>query len=122
MWFLSRCQDAAVSLVSRPPGMSASVLSGSLPFSAIVSLPALMLAALRKRRAVHRVGFWWHSIDLGDGVTTPGFKSPETLAGELDAIGLPTDLTGRSVLDVGGWDGWFAFEAERRGAGRVAVL
>ena len=65
--------------------------------------------------------FWWHSIDLGDGVVTPGVKGPELLAAEWDALELP-DLAGRSVLDVGGWDGYFAFEAERRGAARVAVL
>ena len=32
------------------------------------------------------------------------------------------DLTGKSVLDIGGWDGFFAFAAERRGAARVAVV
>ena len=31
----------------------------------------------------------------------------------------PDDLTGRTVLDVGAWDGFFSFEAERRGASRV---
>jgi tRNA (mo5U34)-methyltransferase len=80
-----------------------------------------MLNAMRKRRAVREVGFWWHSIDLGDGVVTPGGKSPEVLECELDVIDLP-DLAGRTVLDIGGWDGYFAFEAERRGASRVAVL
>jgi tRNA (mo5U34)-methyltransferase len=68
------------------------------------------------------VPFWFHSIDLGHGVVTNGHKPPATLAQELEAVGLPEDLTGMSVLDIGGWDGWFAFEAERRGAGRVAVL
>jgi tRNA (mo5U34)-methyltransferase len=80
-----------------------------------------MLDALRKRRAVREVGFWWHSIDLGDGVVTPGAKTPEVLESERQAIDLP-DLAGRTVLDIGGWDGYFAFEAERRGAARVAVL
>ncbi|HEX3976758.1 MAG TPA: DUF1698 domain-containing protein [Solirubrobacteraceae bacterium] len=65
--------------------------------------------------------FWWHSIDLGGGVVTPGVKSQALLAAEWDALKLP-DLAGRSVLDIGGWDGYFAFEAERRGAARVAVL
>ena len=65
--------------------------------------------------------FWWHSIDLGHGVVTPGHKSAEALRAELDALALP-DLRGRSVLDIGGWDGFFAFEAERRGARRVAVV
>ena len=34
---------------------------------------------------------------------------------------LPADLTGKRVLDIGAWDGWCAFEAERRGASVVAV-
>lgn len=65
--------------------------------------------------------FWWHSIDLGDGVVTPGVKGQALLAAEWDALQLPA-LAGLSVLDIGGWDGYFAFEAERRGAARVAVL
>src|SRR6204780_4689052 len=70
---------------------------------------------------VDSVPFWWHSIDLGDGLVTPGHKTPDVLARELEALRLP-DVRGRSVLDIGGWDGFFAFEAERRGARRVAVL
>lgn len=66
--------------------------------------------------------FWWHSIDLGGGIVTPGFKSSEILAAELEATELPTDLRGMSILDIGGWDGFFAFEAERRGAERIGVL
>jgi tRNA (mo5U34)-methyltransferase len=81
-----------------------------------------MFSAMRKRRAVQQVGYWWHSIDLGDGVVTPGFKTPELLANELQAIDMPEDLMGRSVLDVGTWDGFYAFEAERRGARRVVVV
>src|SRR5829696_6745276 len=74
------------------------------------------------RRLVDQVGVWFHSIDVGHGVTTPGLKSAETLAAELETMDLPEDLTGRFVLDIGGWDGYFAFEAERRGAAPVAVL
>jgi predicted RNA methylase len=32
------------------------------------------------------------------------------------------DLRGKSVLDVAAWDGFFSFEAERLGAGRVVTL
>jgi tRNA (mo5U34)-methyltransferase len=75
----------------------------------------------RLQEQVDEVPFWFHSIDLGHGVVTPGHKDPATLAAELDALSLP-DLRGRSVLDIGGWDGFFAFEAERRGAARVGVV
>ena len=59
---------------------------------------------------------WWHTIDLGNGIVTPG-KDPTPA--RLPEIRLPDDLTGLSVLDVGAWDGFFSFEAERRGARRV---
>ena len=36
-------------------------------------------------------------------------------------MGLPQDLSGRSVLDIGAWDGFFSFEAERRHAARVVA-
>ena len=34
---------------------------------------------------------------------------------------LPDDLRGKRVLDIGAWDGWFSFEAERHGASVIAV-
>jgi tRNA (mo5U34)-methyltransferase len=34
---------------------------------------------------------------------------------------LPEDLTGATLLDIGAWDGWFSFEAEKRGARVTAV-
>jgi tRNA (mo5U34)-methyltransferase len=59
---------------------------------------------------------WYHQIDLGHGITTPGV---EDSAYKLGRLGLPASLGGKSVLDIGSWDGFFAFEAERRGADRV---
>lgn len=67
------------------------------------------------------VGFWWHSIDLGEGVTTPGRKSAMWLRQELETLQLP-DLQGKSVLDIGAWDGYYSFAAERLGARRVLAL
>lgn len=64
---------------------------------------------------------WFHSIDLGDGLVTPGRKSAEALAREFAALRLP-DVTGKSVLDIGAWDGYFAFRCEALGAGRVVAL
>jgi tRNA (mo5U34)-methyltransferase len=67
------------------------------------------------RREVEQVK-WWHTIDLGHGIVTPGIDpTPQRLA----EIRMPESLTGRTVLDVGAWDGFFSFEAERRGASRV---
>lgn len=61
--------------------------------------------------------FWYHRIELPGGVVTPGF-SP------IDAAkyGVPADLTGKRVLDVGAWDGYWSFEALRRGAREVVAI
>lgn len=62
---------------------------------------------------------WFHRIDLGGGVVTPGQdESPA----KLERIRLPARLDGWSVLDIGAWDGFFSFEAERRGASRVVAV
>jgi tRNA (mo5U34)-methyltransferase len=73
------------------------------------------------RRLADSVPFWWYSIDFGDGVVTPGEKPADWLAVELEAVRLP-ELRGRTVLDIGAWDGFMSFEAERRGAARVVAL
>lgn len=59
---------------------------------------------------------WWHPIDLGGGIVTPGI---DVTPARLAEIRMPEDLSGLSVLDIGAWDGFFSFEAERRGARRV---
>jgi len=61
---------------------------------------------------------WFHTIDLGGGVVTPGIDdSPVRLA----RVQLPPSLEGKTVLDIGAWDGFFSFECERRGAARVVA-
>ncbi|MCB1039927.1 MAG: methyltransferase domain-containing protein [Acidimicrobiales bacterium] len=75
-----------------------------------------------RRMADDVVPHWWHSIDLGEGVVTPGRKDAATMRREIAALRLPEDLAGRSVLDIGAWDGAFSFECERRGADRVVAL
>jgi tRNA (mo5U34)-methyltransferase len=61
---------------------------------------------------------WYHSIDLGQGVVTEGSSTPETRVFEHELPG----FTGRSVLDIGAWDGYYSFLAERNGASRVVAL
>ena len=70
------------------------------------------------RREVARIR-WFHSIDLGHGIVTPG---EDRSARKLRSLHLPPSLDGRTVLDVGAWDGFFSFEAERRGAARVVAV
>jgi tRNA (mo5U34)-methyltransferase len=80
-----------------------------------------MYSKAELQRMVESAGTWWHSIDLGQGVVTPGRKSARFLAKELQSLQLP-DLAARSVLDIGAFSGFYSFEAERRGAARVVAL
>jgi len=72
-------------------------------------------AELRRQIAKTR---WFHAIELAPGLVTP---APDVTADRLGVLQLPADLSGKSVLDVGAWDGFFSFEAERRGAARVVA-
>jgi len=56
---------------------------------------------------------WYHSIDLGQGVVTPGLVDYRA---QLPFYGLPDSLAGKRVLDFATFDGFWAFEFERRGA------
>ena len=62
---------------------------------------------------------WFHSIDLGQGITTPG---TDDSAKKLAHLVLPADLAGKRVLDIGAYDGFFSFAAERAGAAQVVAL
>ena len=64
---------------------------------------------------------WWHSFELPDGRRIQGVCSVESLQDRIGRFPIPADLTGQRVLDIGTWDGWFAFEMERRGADVVAI-
>src|SRR2546425_4616709 len=68
--------------------------------------------------AVQRIR-WWHRIDLGNGIITPGHRD---VVEHASRIMMPQDLRGLTVLDVGAFDGGFSFEAELRGASRVVAL
>src|SRR5215212_10626501 len=73
-----------------------------------------------QREAFYSSG-WWHSIDLGHGNVTPGVHKIEELRDNYNRLGLPSDLSGKRLLDIGCWDGFYSFEAERHGAEVVAV-
>ncbi len=56
---------------------------------------------------------WYHSIDLPGGITTPGIVRNSRVVPRLH---LPESYAGKSVLDIGAWDGYYCFDAVRRGA------
>jgi len=67
--------------------------------------------------AVRSNPHWYHSIELAPGVVTPGFADLRKAAPRV----LPGDLAGIRAVDVGTFDGFWAFEMERRGALVTAV-
>ncbi|MFN0111003.1 MAG: DUF1698 domain-containing protein [Blastocatellia bacterium] len=66
-------------------------------------------------------GSWWHSIDLGNGVVTPGVHSLAEMQELYQSLNLPEDLSGKTLLDIGCWDGFYTFETERHGAQVTSV-
>jgi tRNA (mo5U34)-methyltransferase len=95
-----------------------------LPEKSTVSTPSSVAAGVpipqdpAELRALVGSYMWHHQIELGNGLVTPGRdRSAEKLA----ALELPR-LAGKSVLDIGAWDGYFSFAAERLGASRVVAL
>ena len=61
---------------------------------------------------------WYHTLELAPGVRTPGWFDLREIAAEI----LPPSLAGRRCLDVGTFDGFWAFEMERRGAAEVVAI
>ena len=75
--------------------------------------------AQRARDAIARQDIWYHKIEVAPGVWTPGTHNSTQ---GLELIQMPEDLTGMRVLDIGARDGFYTFEAERRGAREVVAL
>ncbi len=61
---------------------------------------------------------WYHTIELAPGRETEGMFD---LRPFVDRYGLPESLAGLRCLDVGTWDGFWAFEMERRGGEVVGI-
>lgn len=61
---------------------------------------------------------WYHTIELPGGVVTPGQFDHRPL---VDRYGLPETMKNMTALDVATFDGFWAFEMERRGAQVTAI-
>jgi tRNA (mo5U34)-methyltransferase len=85
-----------------------------------MSIRSLSIEEIQQR--IDSIG-WYHEFDFGDGlhaeVKTPDAQSHRVLwafiADELNKL----DFKNKTVLDIGCWDGYWSFYAERRGASRV---
>ena len=70
------------------------------------------------------LGPWFHNLEIG-GVRT----APNHFLGDYPAVkwrrfadALPSDLTGKTVLDIGCNGGFYSLEMKRRGAARVLAV
>ena len=61
---------------------------------------------------------WWHKIDLGETITSGQNEESQST---FDAINLGDTLKGKSVIDIGCWDGFYSFACEQLGADSVVA-
>ncbi len=61
---------------------------------------------------------WYHTMELGQGIVTPGWFDLRPI---VDRLPWP-QIEGKRCLDVGTYDGFLAFEMERRGAAEVVAV
>ena len=76
--------------------------------------------SIERSRIEARVGahsYWYHKVELPHGVVTPGWAPIDAAAYRI-----PERLEGKRVLDVGAWDGYWTFEALKRGASEVVAI
>lgn len=69
---------------------------------------------------ISQIPRWFHVIELGTTVKTPGIYDQKIKDWVLSS--LPKDYSGKSVLDVGAWDGYWSFEAEKRNAKEITAI
>lgn len=70
------------------------------------------------REAVAANTLWYHTMELRPGVVTPGWFD---LRPVVDRLPWP-EVEGKRCLDIGTYDGFLAFELERRGAAEVVAI
>jgi tRNA (mo5U34)-methyltransferase len=80
-------------------------------------MTAVTSDAAAARSAVAERRLWYHTMEVAPGVVTPGWFDLRPIA---DRLPWP-DVAGKRCLDVGPYDGFFAFELERRGAREVVA-
>jgi tRNA (mo5U34)-methyltransferase len=66
-----------------------------------------------------RLQGWYHTIELGNGLASKGAYDHRPV---VNQYGIPRSLKGKTALDIGTFDGFWAFELEQRGADRVTAI
>ena len=86
---------------------------------AVADALPIEVSAEQAQEALDAVPLWFHTFSLDSGrVYTPGVARDHRYRLPF----FPEDLTDRSVLDVGAFDGFYSFLAERRGAKHVVAV
>jgi tRNA (mo5U34)-methyltransferase len=87
---------------------------------AVADLLDIQADPLRARAVLDTVPFWFHTFALNraEGIYTPGVARDH----RYRIPALPERYDGLSVLDVGTFDGFYAFLTESRGARRVMAI
>src|SRR3954470_12578378 len=70
------------------------------------------------RETVASNQLWYHTMELRPGLVTPGWFDLRPI---VDRLPWP-EVRGRRCLDIGTYDGFLAFELERRGASEVVAV
>ena len=86
---------------------------------AIADVLAIGARAAEAERVRDSVALWFHTFALAPGIYTPGIARDHGY--RLAVLGADR-FAGRSVLDVGAFDGFYSFLAEARGARRVVAV
>jgi tRNA (mo5U34)-methyltransferase len=85
----------------------------------VADLLPIAVSEQQARETLEQVPLWFHTFNLdGGSLYTPGVARDH----RYRIPALPQDLSGMSVLDVGTFDGFYAFLAESRGATRVVAI
>ena len=85
----------------------------------VADLLPIAVSEQQARETLEQVPLWFHTFSLdGGSLYTPGVARDH----RYRIPALPQDLSGKSVLDVGTFDGFYAFLAESRGATRVVAI
>ncbi|HEY5150877.1 MAG TPA: hypothetical protein VIJ23_13870 [Mycobacterium sp.] len=85
----------------------------------VADVLAIGVPAAQAERVRDSVPLWFHTFALAPGVYTPGIARNHGY--RLPVVGADR-FAGRSVLDVGAFDGFYSFLAEVRGARRVVAV
>jgi len=90
------------------------------PEQQVADILPLEADPVRAQQVLDEVPFWFHTFALNreEDIYTPG----AALDHRYRLPALPDEFSGLSVLDVGAFDGFYAFVAEDRGADRVLAI